>query len=55
MRVQGNLQAHVLSCENTLRLSPVYGRSRPKPAVSEGILTLVEHQRPEATLLIGVS
>jgi len=27
---------------------PVYGRSRPKHAVSEGLLTLAEDKRPEA-------
>ena len=55
MRECGNLQAHVLSGENTLQLSPAYRRSRPKHAVSEGLMTLAEDQRPEATLLIGLS
>jgi len=55
MRVRGNLQAHALSGENNLRLSPVYGRSRPNHAVSEGLMTLADDKRPEATLLIGLS
>jgi hypothetical protein len=32
--------------------SPVYGRSRPKHAVSEGLMTLAEDKRPEANRLI---
>jgi hypothetical protein len=55
MRVCGNLQAHALSGENTLRLSSVYGSPKPKHAVSEGLLALAEDKRPEATLLIGLS
>jgi len=35
---QRELQAQALSGGNTLRHSPVYGRSRPKHAVSEGSL-----------------
>ena len=54
MRVRGNLEAHMLSGENTLRLSPVYGWSRPKHAVSEGLMALAEDKRPEVTLLIGL-
>ena len=55
MRVRENLQAHALSGQNNLRLSPVYGRSRPKHALREGLMTLAEDKRPEATLLIGLS
>jgi len=50
-----DLHAHVLSGENSLRHSPVYRRSRPKHAVSEGLLTLAEDTQPEATVLIGLS
>jgi len=50
-----DLKAHVLSGGNTLRHSPVYGRLRPKHVVSEGVLTLADDKRPEATLLIGLS
>jgi len=55
MQEWGNLQAHGISGGNTLQLSPGYGRSRPKHAVSEGLMTLAEDKRPEATLLIGLS
>jgi len=50
-----DLQACALSSGNTLRHSPVYGRSRAKHAVSEGLLTLSEDKRPEETLLIELS
>jgi len=49
------LQAHTLSGGNTLRHTPVYGKSRPKHAVSEGFTTLAEDKGPEATLLIELS
>ena len=55
MQASGNLQAHRLSGENALRLSPVDGRSRPKHAVSEGLLALANDKRPEGTLLIRLS
>jgi hypothetical protein len=32
-----------------------YESPQPKHAVSEGLLTLAEDKRPEATLLIGLS
>jgi len=50
-----DLQANALSGGNNLRHFLVYGRSRPKHAVSEGKMTLAEDMRPEATLLIGLS
>jgi len=50
-----DLQAHALGGANTLRHSLVYGRSRPKHAMSEGLMTLAEDKRSEATLLIGLS
>jgi hypothetical protein len=55
MRVSEDLQAHALSGESILRRSPVYGSPKPKHAVSEGLMTLAEDKRPEATLLIGLS
>jgi len=55
MQERGYLQAHALSGENTMRLSPVYGKLRPKHAVSKGSMTLAEDKKPEATLLIGLS
>jgi len=45
----------MLSGVNYLQHSPVYGRSSPKDALSEGLLTLAEDKRPEETLLIGLS
>jgi len=53
--IKQNLQAHTLHCGNTLRHSLVIRRSRPKHAVSEGLLTLAEDKKPEATLLIRLS
>jgi hypothetical protein len=35
--------------------SLVYGRSRPKHAMSEGLITLAEDKRPEANRLIELS
>ena len=43
---------HALSGENALGHSPVYGRSRPKHAVSEESLTLAEDKWPEANWLV---
>jgi len=47
-----DLGAHALSRENNSWQLPVYGRSRPKHAVSVGLLALAEDERPDATLLI---
>jgi len=47
-----DLQAYAQSGENNLRHSPVYGRSRPKHAVSERSMTLAEDKRLEANRLI---
>jgi hypothetical protein len=44
----------MLSSEDHQRHSPVYGRSRPKDAVSEGLMMLAEDQRPEANRLIDL-
>jgi len=52
---KGDLQAHALSGGNALQDSTVYGISRPEHVVSEGLLALAEHKRPEATLLSGLS
>jgi len=47
-------QACTLRGGNTMRHSPFYRRSSHKPAVSEGLVTLAEHKRPEAIWLIGL-
>jgi len=44
-----DLQAHAHSDENTLWHSTVYRRLRPKHAVSEGLMSLAEDKKPEAT------
>jgi len=49
---KGNMQTRVQSGENYVWHFPVYGRSRPKHVVSEGLITLVEDKRPEANHLI---
>jgi len=51
--IEWDLQAHALSGDNSLRHSPVYGRLRPKHAVSEGLKTLAEDIRPEANQIVG--
>ena len=48
-------KAYAVSGRNTLQHAPVYRRLRPKHAESEGLLALAEDERPEATLLMGVS
>ena len=45
----------MLSGENNSWQPLVYGSSRPKHAVSEGLLALADDMRPEATMLIGLS
>jgi len=47
-----DVQTHSLDTRSTLRHSPVYGRWRSKHAVSAGLLTLAEDERPEANHLI---
>jgi len=47
-----DLQAYTLSGENKLQHSLVYGRSRPKHAVSEELMALGEDKRPKANWLI---
>jgi hypothetical protein len=37
-----------------MRHSLVHGRSTPKHAVSEGLMTLAEDKRPEAIRIIGL-
>jgi len=47
-----DLQSHAQSGQSNLWHSPVHGRSRPKHAVSEELMTLAEDKRPEANWLI---
>jgi len=47
-----DFHAHALSGENNLRHFLVYGRSRPKHAVSEVFMILAEVKRPEGNLLV---
>ena len=49
---KSDLQAHVLSDENHLSHSGVYGRLRLKHPVSERSMTLAEGKRPEVNRLI---
>jgi hypothetical protein len=48
---EGSAGACAKRCEH-LRHSRVYGRSRPKLAVSGGLMILVEDKRPEVNRLI---
>ena len=50
-----DLQAHAHSVGNALRHSLGNARSRPKHAVSEGLMPLAEDKRSDTTLLISLS
>ena len=50
-----DLQSHAQSGGDTWRHSLPYGRSRPKHALSEGLMALIEEKKSEANLLIELS
>jgi len=56
MQVSGDLRALSLSDRDSSCNPPQSTEvPRPKPAVSEGLMTLADHKRPEAYLLIRLS